>query len=142
MSISKAVITGKVVRDPEKRFTSSNVAVTTFTINVGNGKDSADPNLVRIICWRNLADRAAEEIAKGKTVIVDGGIQISSYKDSSGAEKKVLEIEAVNFVVLQGGAEAVKSQARDDQFDEVPPPSADDFNITSDDLIDEDEIPF
>lgn len=140
MSISKAVLMGKVIRDPEKRFTQSNVPVTTFSINVMTSR-SEGINLVRVITWRNLADKAAESIKKGTTVVVDGNLQTSTYTDSSGIEKKGLELNAVNFEVLSSYKEEDKLPS-EDIVDDVPPPSADDYNITQDELIDEEEIPF
>lgn len=140
MSISKAVITGKVVRQPEKRFTNSNVAVTTFSINVSTPK-SEGPNLVRVITWRNLADTCAETIQKGQEVIIDGRLQTNNYKDASGVDRKVVEIDANNVEILQHTSAESKQQPAD-TYDEIPPPSADDYNITPDDLIDEEEIPF
>ncbi|MEW5820349.1 MAG: single-stranded DNA-binding protein [Cyanobacteriota bacterium] len=143
MSISKAVITGKVVRDPEKRFTPSNVPVTTFSINVETSK-SEGMNLVRVITWKNLADTCAETVKKGHKVIVDGRLQTNSYKDTSGVEKKGLELDAVSVEIISGKPEKPEKPAdkSNESYDDIPPPSADDYNISSDELIDEEEIPF
>lgn len=140
MSISKAVLTGKVVRDPEKRFTPSNIAVTTFTINVTTQK-SEGPNLVRVITWRNLADSSAEKVKKDQIVIVDGRLQINSYKDSNGVDRKGLELDANNFEILSG-SNVAQAPPQNDLMEDIPPPSADDYSIDSSDLIDEEEIPF
>lgn len=140
MSICKAVLTGKVVRDPEKRFTPSNVAVTTFTINVTTLK-SEGPNLVRVITWKNLADSSAEKVKKDQMIIVDGRLQINSYKDSNGVDRKGLEIDANDFEILSS-TDAVKAQPQNDLMEDIPPPSADDYTMDSGDLIDEEEIPF
>lgn len=141
MSISKAVLTGKVVRDPEKRFTTSNLAVTTFSINVDSQK-STGLNIARVITWRNLAETCAESIKKGQTVIVDGRLQINSYKDANGQDRKAIEIDASNVEILSGMAKTTAPPKDKDLTDDVPPPSAEDYNITPDDLINEEEIPF
>jgi single-strand DNA-binding protein len=142
MSISKAVITGKVVKDPEKRFTSNNIAVTTFTINLLATR-SEGVNLVRVISWRKLAETCAETVKKGQTVIVDGRLQTNSYKDASGVDKKGIEIDANNVEILSKIEAESKSKAGSDEaIDDIPPPSADDYDITPDELIDEEEIPF
>lgn len=139
MSISKAVLTGTVVRDPEKRFTPQNIPVTTFTINVET-KKSTGANLVRVITWRNLAETTADTVKKGSRVIVDGRLQLNSYTDASGAQKKGIELDASAVELLTGKA-ATSSAVSEDFNDDIPPPSADDYNI-SDDLINEEEIPF
>lgn len=140
MSISKAVLMGKVVRDPEKRFTSSDVAVTTFSINVVTQR-SEGPNLVRIITWRNLAETCADTIKKGQTIIAEGRLQINTYKDSSGADKKGIELDA-NNVEIVGSADKKADDINKEDSLEVPPPSESDYNISPEELINEEEIPF
>ncbi len=98
MSLSKIVISGRVVKAPEKRFTpNNNVAVTEFTIGVDspNRQDgSVDTNFVKVITWRDLAERCAQEIKKGDVVAVDGRLQINNYTTAEGAKKRDVEIDA------------------------------------------------
>lgn len=141
MSMSKAVLTGKVVRDPEKRFTTGNISVTTFSINVETPKSEGNVNIVRVISWRNLADTCAESVKKGQTVIVEGRLQVNSYKDAAGVDKKGLELDANNVMVLSNiDKGSVKETTA--TVDNVPPPLADEYDISVNDLIDEEEIPF
>jgi len=142
MSMCKAVLTGKVVRDPEKRFTTGNVSVTTFSINVETPKSEGHTNIVRVIAWRNLADTCAETVKKGQTVIVEGRLQVNSYKDATGADKKGLELEANDVMVLSTVAKPIVKESSNSVVDNVPPPTSDDYDISTNDLIDEEEIPF
>ncbi len=68
MSLSKIVVSGKVIRNPEKRFTpNTNVAVTEFAIAVEPGfrtDGSGESTPVKILTWRDLAERCAQEIKK------------------------------------------------------------------------------
>lgn len=115
MSISKIVVSGRVVRAPEKRFTpNTNVAVTEFAIAVESpprqdGTVESQP--VKVICWRDLAERCAQEVKKGDLVAVDGRLQVSSFTNSEGQRKRDAEIEAnsvenLTLLVAQGGAPA------------------------------------
>ncbi len=92
MSLSKVVISGRVVKAPEKRFTpNNNVAVTEFTIGVDspNRQDGGvDTNFVKVITWRDLAERSAQEIKKGDYVAVDGRLQINNYTTAEGAKRR------------------------------------------------------
>ena len=76
MSLSKIVVSGKVVRAPEKRFTpNTNVAVTEFAISVESPPrpdGTSESTAVKVITWRDLAERCAQEIRKGDLVAVDG----------------------------------------------------------------------
>jgi single-strand DNA-binding protein len=98
MSLSKIVISGRVVKAPEKRFTpNNNVAVTEFTIGVDspNRQDgSVDTNFVKVITWRDLAERCAQDLKKGDVVAVDGRLQINNYTTAEGQKKRDVEIDA------------------------------------------------
>lgn len=100
MSLSKIVISGRVVKAPEKRFTpNNNVAVTEFTIGVDspNRQDGGvDTNFVKVITWRDLAERCSQEIKKGDLVAVDGRLQINNYTTAEGAKRRDVEVDAVN----------------------------------------------
>ena len=132
MSISKAVIMGKAIRNPEKRFTSNNVPITFFAIDIENNEEN--PSLVRIIAKGKLAEAAAEKVKKGKTVIVEGRLQNNTVKTNSGVEQKVVEIDAQSLEVMgESTQQAGESATVNESFDE---------EIINDDLIGEDEIPF
>ena len=51
MSLAKSVVTGTVYRQPEKRFSQNNVAVSAFVLNI----DERDEMLLRIISKRNYS---------------------------------------------------------------------------------------
>jgi single-strand DNA-binding protein len=133
MSISKAVIMGTVVRNPEKRFTTNNFPITTFTINIG--KEDGEPTLLRIVAKGRVAESTADAVKKGMVVIVDGKLQTNVAKTTSGAEKKGVEIDArsVEVVGQSTVTASQESSAEDLDYSE---------ETTPDELIGEDEIPF
>lgn len=100
MSLSKIVVSGRVIREPEKRFTpNTNVAVSEFAIAVESnpgpdGQSQSTP--VKITTWRDLAERVSHEIKKGDLVIVDGRLQINNFVNSEGQKKREAEIQAIS----------------------------------------------
>lgn len=100
MSLSKIVVSGKVIKSPEKRFTpNTNVAVTEFAIAVKSPPRQGqpqEPTPVKVITWRDLAERVAQQIKKGDVVCVDGRVQINNYTTNEGQKRKDVEIDAVN----------------------------------------------
>lgn len=119
MSLSKIVISGRVVRAPEKRFTpNNNVAVTEFTIGVdvqNRQEGTVDTNFVKVITWRDLAERCSQEIKKGDVVCVDGRLQINNYTTQEGQKKREVEIDAsavenLSQTVAQGGSRGAGDQ--------------------------------
>lgn len=126
MSLSKIVVSGRVIRAPEKRFTpSNNVAVTEFAIAVesparADGQPESSP--VKVITWRDLAERCAQEIKKGDLVAVDGRLQINSYTTSDGQRRRDAEIEAIaveNLSLTAGAPSNAGNEAQDRQVASV-----------------------
>ena len=136
MSLSKAVIQGVVVREPEKRFSSNNVAVSNFTINITPNNDEA--SLLRVIALGRLAETVADNVVKGAMVMVDGQLQTNTVKSQTGEERKIVELQASNVELMGAGAASVKEKSQSMQ-EEILQLSDEDF---SDELIGDDEIPF
>lgn len=133
MSIAKAVISGIVYRNPEKRFTGNNIPVTSFTLNI----DEKEQSLIRVIARGNLAETVENSISKNDKVVVEGRLQVSNFQSDDGSEKKVMEIDLSSFEVVSatnnsGNTSTAKAQDVV-KFSEVE---------TEDILIGEEEIPF
>jgi single-strand DNA-binding protein len=95
-------ITGNLTGDPELRFTGTGTAVTAFTVaasrrvydsDSGQWKDG-DTLFLRCSVWRDLADHAAESLAKGMRVIVTGRLKQRSYETPDGDKRTVFELDA------------------------------------------------
>jgi len=130
MTLCKAVIMGTVVRNPEKRFTTNNVPITTFAMNISNDDEET---LLRVIVMGKQAEVAAEKVTKDKTVIVEGRLQTGVAKSTSGEEKKIVEINAQSVEVI---GSSVSTSSKNDN-EEILKFQDEDFG---DDLIGEDEI--
>lgn len=130
MTISKAVLSGVVYRAPEKRFTSNNIPIAYFTLNI----DEKDETLIRVIAKGNLAELVENNIAKSDKIVVEGRLQNSTIKAEDGTERKIVEVELSSFEKIGGSAS--KNSSPNDQIVKF---AEEDF---SDDLIGEEEIPF
>ena len=134
MALAKAVVTGSVVRTPEKRFTQNNVPVSSFVLNIGDREEM----LLRVIAKRNALDEVVSSISTDNRVLVEGRLQIATVKNESGAERRIFEIDA-NTIELIGGEGAAASSASSSDSGDIVKFSSEEF---SDELIGEDEIPF
>ncbi len=119
MSLAKAILSGVIVSEPEKRFTPNNHAVTNFTIQVAPASKNESPAYVRVTCWRNLADITAESLHKGNEVVVEGKLQINQY-EASGVSKRAYEIDATNVYVGQMHALEAPAGSFDGQQQSAP----------------------
>ena len=132
MSIAKAVLSGIVYRNPEKRFTGNNIPVTAFTLNI----DEKEQSLVRVIARGNNAETIEQAVSKGDKIVVDGRLQISTVRSEDGSEKKVMELDLASFEVVSSSSSAASPKKSADEvvkFSEVE---------MGDVLIGEEEIPF
>jgi single-strand DNA-binding protein len=108
MSLAKAMLVGIIVSDVEKRFTpNNNTAVTSFQLSVqAPGRmGPPDPSVtftVQVSCWRQLAEVASEQLAKGDAVMVEGKLMLQSYQTPDGVAKKSYEVEAASVSKLSG----------------------------------------
>ena len=132
MSIAKSVVTGTVYRTPEKRFTQNNVAVSAFVLNIGDREEI----LIRVISKRNNLDEIVSSLTKGERVLVEGRLQTNTVKMDDGTDKRIYEIDANTIEKLGEGAVASNSNYG---TEEIVKFESDDL---SNDLINEDEIPF
>ena len=133
MTLAKAFITGSVVKAPEKRFTQNDMAIVGFTINF----DPANEGLIRVVAFGQLAETIASTISQGDSVAVEGRLQINSYKLPNGKDKKVFEINANAVEKMSAGANVASAPIT--QNENIVSFNQDEI---SQDLIDEDEIPF
>ena len=131
MSIAKAVISGTVYRNPEKRFTGNNIPVTTFTLNI----DEKEQSLIRVVARGNNAEVLEQAVSKGDKIVVEGRLQISSIQGDDGQEKKVMEIDMSSFEVLTS-SQAPSSSSKTEEVVKFSEVEMDDV------LIGEEEIPF
>ncbi len=146
MTLAKAFVTGVVVKKPEVRFTQNDMAMADFTINI----DANNETLLRVVIFGNLATAISSTVAPGDSVVVEGRLQVNSYKLPNGKDKKIFEISASAVEKMSAGAGVTNPVATDTA---ATNPAAANIksseNIVSfnqdeiaQDLIDEEEIPF
>jgi single-strand DNA-binding protein len=115
-NLNKAMLIGRLTKDPEMRYTPSGTAVTNFSIATnrwssgpdGEKKEFTDyHNIVAYpIGKRNLAETVAQYTRKGALVYVEGRIQTRSWEGQDGQKRRVTEIIAndVQFLEPRGSA--------------------------------------
>jgi len=134
--VNKVLLIGNLGKDPELRYTSSGVAVATFSMATTESWKDAEGNLQErtqwhsIVAWRKQAEICGEYLKKGSKVYVEGKIQYRTYDDKNGVKRYVTEIVMDNMVMLdsKGGASGAGFEA------EPPAPKEDSQGPKADDL--------
>ena len=128
------LLTGRLTRDAELKYTASGVAMCRFSIAVNrrfkdpkSGEWKDDTSYVDITVWREAADRCGKALKKGSPVHVEGRLrsyQIEGKED--GVKRTKLEVEARRVQILEkaslsgasGGGEPEAAAVAD--IEEVP----------------------
>lgn len=103
--MNKVVLIGRLTRDPELRYTQSNIPTASFSLAVNrpfqnqNGEREAD--FINIVMWRKQAETAKKYLAKGSLIAVEGRIQTRNYDGQDGKKVYVTEVVADNFEFLE-----------------------------------------
>ncbi len=95
--MNRAMLIGRLTKEPELRATGSGISVCTFTLAVERrfkqeGQQQAD--FIPIVVWRSQADNCAKYLHKGSQAAVCGSIQTRSYDATDGSKRYVTEIVA------------------------------------------------
>ena len=102
--MNKAILIGRLTRDPELRTTSNDISVTSFTIavdrNFNNQQGEKETDFIPIVAWRKLAETCAKYLAKGRLVAVSGRMQVRSYEGKDG-KRYVTEVVADEVQFLE-----------------------------------------
>lgn len=99
--LNHITIMGRLTRDPELRRTGSGVAVANFTVAVDrdfSGKDGGEKEVDFIDCvaWRQTGEFVSKYFTKGRMAVVSGRLQIRSYTDKDGNNRRAAEVVADN----------------------------------------------
>ena len=100
--LNHIVIMGRLVRDPELRRTGSGVAVTSFTMAVDrdfSGKEGGEKetDFIDCVAWRQTGEFAAKYFARGRMAVVSGRLQIRSWSDKDGNNRRTAEVVVDNM---------------------------------------------
>lgn len=106
MSVNKAILVGRIGKDPEIRAFENGVKKASFPMATSEyykdkeGKRVEQTEWHNIVCWRKLAEFSEQFLTKGKLIYVEGRIRTRSWEDN-GVKKYTTEIEA-NTITLLG----------------------------------------
>ncbi|MEA3494066.1 MAG: single-stranded DNA-binding protein [Candidatus Margulisiibacteriota bacterium] len=110
--LNRSILAGRLVADPEVRYTKTEKAVTHFRLAI-NGRKNEDAVFVNCVAWNGLAKICGEYLKKGRLVAVEGRLQIKSYKDKNGQQKQSTEIVVDNMQMLDSKFHKAASKAND-----------------------------
>lgn len=102
--MNKVFLIGRLTRDPELRYTGSNIPVATFSLavnrNFSNQQGEREADFINIVVWRKQAENVKNYLTQGSQVAIDGRLQTRSYDGNDGQKRYVTEVVADNVEFL------------------------------------------
>lgn len=107
-SYNHATFIGHLGRDPELRYTPQGTPVCDFSIAVNNrkkvdGEWKDEPMWIKVHVWGKQAETAAQFLEKGRSVLVDGRLDVEQWKDRDGKDRWNLVLHANQTTFLGDG---------------------------------------
>jgi len=160
-NLNKVMLIGNVTRDPEVKYTPQGRAVTDVSIAVNRtykvGEERREEvTYVEVTLWGRTAETAGEYCKKGRSVFIEGRLQLDSWEDkTTGQKRNKLRVVGDDYQLLgprpgSGGGGGGHSGG-EEEYSERParreqPSSGGGFsrgsNTAPQPPIEEDDIPF
>ena len=148
-TVNKAIIIGRVGRDPDVRYTPSGTSVANFSVATNYPTKDADGNWVDNTEWHNisvfgkLADFTGNYIKKGRLVYVEGRLQTRSWEDQNSVKHYRTDIIASTLQLLGSKPENEAAQTAEPASNSEPEkPSNTVEEPPSEGASTEDDLPF
>jgi single-strand DNA-binding protein len=93
-SYNKVFLLGNLTRDPEVRYTPKGSAVADLGIAVNrqytldNGEKREEVTFVDVTFWGRTAEVAGEYLKKGRSVFIEGRLQLDTWDDKTSGQKR------------------------------------------------------
>jgi len=118
--INKAILIGRLGKDPDVRYTPDGTMVTNFNLATDeqwkdkNGEKVQKTEWHRIVTFGKLAEICGNYLVKGKLVFIEGRIQTRSWEDKEGVKRYTTEIVANDMKMLDSKGQ---NKTEDASFD-------------------------
>ena len=129
--LNHIVLMGRLTRDPELRYTQSQIPVASFSLAVDRdfgGRDGGErqTDFIDIVAWRGTAEFVEKYFSKGRMIVVAGRLQIRNWQDKEGNKRRSAEVVADNVYFGDSkrdnadGGSFNQSQGYAQSFNQVP----------------------
>lgn len=113
MNFNKAIIIGRVTKDPEIRTTPGGQSVASISVatnrvwNSNSGEKQEKTEFHNIVAWGKLAEICGQYLTKGQEVMFEGRMETRVWEGQDGQKRSRTEIIAEN---MQMGAKSKGGQ--------------------------------
>ena len=137
-SLNRVQIIGNLGRDPELRYTQSGDPVCSFSVAATEswtdkaGQKQERTEWFNVTVFGKRAKTAADYLAKGRQVYVEGKLQTDEWTDKDGGKRRSVKVIAQNIVFL--GSKGEKRDSTDSGGYDAHAAAQQDFQVSDDDI--------
>lgn len=103
IKMNEIILSGRLVKDPEVRYTQTQKVVTLFSLAVSrevkNEQGNYDADFFNCVAWGKTAELMGNTLKKGARILLSGRVQIRNY-ESNGERKYITEVIVNKFEYL------------------------------------------
>ena len=129
MAINKAIVSGRITKDVELKYTQNGKEYINFTIAVPD--DDKETDFIYCTAWNNTAKIIAQYCFKGTKLILEGKLKQEKYKNKHDEDTSILKILVGRVDIVFDG----KTKENDNNEVEKK-------QTTKNEIIDDDDFPF
>ena len=116
--MNKAILMGRLTKDPELRMTGNQIPVATFTVAIDrNFKDASgnkQTDFINCVAWRKTAELISQYFTKGRMIAIVGSIQVRSWDDKEGNKRYSTEVIVDEFSFTGDNKQQTSQQSNAD----------------------------
>ncbi len=152
MNFNKAIIIGRLTRDPELKTIPSGQQVATISVATNRhwtdqaGQKQEVTEYHNIVAWGKLAEICGQYLKKGHLAMFEGRLQTRSWDGQDGVKRYRTEIVAENMQMGPRAGESASSSSQTPNSakpeEQIPTIQQEDDSTPSNDDISVDNIPF
>ncbi|MBN1327738.1 MAG: single-stranded DNA-binding protein [Candidatus Cloacimonetes bacterium] len=121
--INNVIISGRLTRDVEIRYTPNGTPVARLSLAFDrnyqkDGEWQQETSYIDVVVWSKKGEQCAESLHKGSPVIIEGYLKTRTYQDKDNQNRKVTEIIASKVNFLEKGAYPANQNESDDNHSE------------------------
>lgn len=113
-SFNKVILVGNLTRDPQVRYTPGGSAVAEIGLAVNrswfdktSNSRKEETTFIDVTLWGRTAEVASEYLTKGRSVLIEGRLQLDQWDDKeSGQKRSKLKVVGENMTMLGGKGES------------------------------------
>lgn len=109
--LNSVTLIGRLVADPQHRQTQTGKGVANLRVAVDRKGREKESDFFDVTAWGQTADFVCTYLNKGRLVAIQGRLQVRTYNDKEGAERKAFEIVADSVQPLDSNKNAVSQTA-------------------------------